>query len=415
MKSALWTDRAFASVLRAGDSRRYKINIKDNRQEIIAKAIEFGQSTSPKFGPIYKSKINEKICHSIKDYSQILTLRVLAKYIARRLPKTKPTRDRVVESVIQSLGDSVPMHIARRDIKSFYESIPIKDLTDILYTGPYLPKSLKIHTKSFFSEFENTTGMGIPRGTPLSPILAEIALLEFDRKIRLIEGVYGYFRYADDILIFSYKPIEVIDSEINEALPKCMQFNASKSDNIALCQPKKKSSVLRRFEYLGYEYAVNDYSASPHAREVAVSIARKKINRLKSRIILSLKQHKRKPDFHLLVERIKFLSGNYVVQRKGVNSVKSSVEVKSGIFYNYKLCGKYTSSGQKQHDCNELKGIDGFFYALIKPHTDLGSLLSNVERKTLSEISFAKGYELKFHEKFNGEKLLKIKGAWRNA
>ncbi|MDN4591612.1 hypothetical protein DBA29_24320 [Xenophilus aerolatus] len=412
MTSDFWTDRRFGGVLRAGDSRRYGVDIKSDRKTLIDAAIKLGVSGIASFAPIYRTSIKGRDCHSIKDYSQTLVLPLVAKHLHYKLRKERPTRDRIVVNAIESLTDALPMYVVRRDIKSFYETVPTDPLMDRLLSTTYLPGTVRRHIVSFFKTFSGSTG--IPRGTPLSPVLAEFALNDFDKQVRRLPGVYRYFRYADDILIFSYIEPEALAKTIELLLPNGMKFNAEKSSEIALCA-KKGSASTKSFEYLGYEYRMSDLGGGPHLRTVNLAISKKKIQKIKTRIVLTLKSFASNADFQLCRDRMKFISGNYSVQRKGANSIKSSKEVKSGIYYNYKLCGEYKEGRKGEYDCAELKHIDGFFQSLIKIHTPFGSKLTAAQRQELSKISFAKGFTHKFHHDFDAMRIVSIKSVWRNA
>ena len=262
--------------------------------------------------------------------------------------------------------------------------------------------------------------VGLPRGHVLSAVLAEIAMRDFDHKIRNAVGVYRYYRYSDDILLFAFQPPAEIISLMTDALPTGLSFNASKSDTTPVACFDKTKKALRSFEYLGYKFSFSDYSKGDQQRAVHVSIADRKIAKLKTRIILSLKSFKSNLDTGLLRDRLRFLSGNYRVQRTGLNAIKTSKYVKSGIFYSYKLCGKYSSKGFEPHNCDELKRLDGFYSSLVNgSNSEFTTLLRASFPQPgydgLRSISFFKGFLLKHSVRFNATKVHAIKSVWRNA
>ena len=409
-----FNERSFASVIRAGDSRRFNVNLAAQRKTVIDAAIATANDKSFSFGPIKSTPIKGRDCSSISDYSQNLVLRLTSKHITRRLKIELKNRDRIVKSVIESLSDSTPIYILRRDISSFYESIPIAIIKEKMSAGTYLPATIKKFINAYFSDLCANSSQGIPRGIPLSPIFAEISMIDFDNTIRSLDGVYRYFRYSDDILVMSYKdPIE-IEKALVKHLPAGMKFNKNKEENIELICKSKERKIEKSFEYLGYKYTMSDLSKSKEPREIKVSIADKKISKIKTRIFCSLKSYAKDKNFNLLHDRIRFLAGNITVLRHGASAVKTSRQVKSGIYYNYKLCGIYNGSTINSHGCNELKSLDAFYYSLLKNSKNIGAQLNKIELDKLKVISFYKGYSLKHSFNLKPSKMATIKRAWRN-
>lgn len=407
-------EHAFAGALRAGDSKRFSLDLKKDRETIISTAIAVAKSGIPAFGPVHATISNGRKCHSVKDYSQTLILRILAKFIARRFRIEINNRDRMVRGVIEALSDSTPIFLVRRDISSFYETVPTQGLIRRLTQNTFIPTLLRQHLDSFFNTFCAASTTGVPRGICVSPMLAELEMESFDKAVRGLPGVYRYFRYSDDILIFSHIPTGDIESKISSLLPPTMTFNKKKSSCIALNCSNKTSQKQVTIEYLGYNYTVSDLCGEKDPREIKVSISERKITKLKTRIFRCFKAHEKDKNFALLRDRLRFLSGNYTVQRHGVTSVKSSRFVKSGIFYNYKLCGTYAKGGFKAHKAPELKSLDGVYQSLIKPTSGFGSKLSATQHQELREISFFKGFELKITMRFAPDRVAEMKKAWRN-
>ncbi len=311
------------------------------------------------------------------------------------------------------------MFIIRRDISSFYESISVSRTRDFLELNAHVPARIRNYLRSFFSTFCDA-GKGVPRGVGLSTVISELAMRDLDLKIRQIPGVYKYFRYSDDILIFSHSNPLPIEVSLFEAFKKeGFIFNDKKS--YVVCVDCKEKTKVRRVhvEYLGYKFSFGNGFGDEKARKVEVSISERKITKIKTRLICSLKRYKLDGDFLLLLDRIKFIASNYFAYRSGAASIKTSKFVKSGIFYNYRLCGEYSGLKREAHFCRELKALDGFYLSLLKgKSSDFSSLFAStvgVRRlKTLEKISFFKGYEKKITVRFRPERVQQIKSAWRN-
>lgn len=207
-------EQTFASVFRAGDSRKFGVDLANNRSSILDAAARVAQAGLAAYGPIHTTIVNGRSCNSIKDYSQTLILRVLAKFIAKRFRVELNNRDRAVQGVISALGESTPIYIVRRDIASFYETVPTKELIRKCLHDIFLTATLRHHLDCFFKTFSRNDQSGLPRGICVSPQLAELAMEDFDKQVKRLPGVYKYFRYSDDILILSYLPTQLIETKL---------------------------------------------------------------------------------------------------------------------------------------------------------------------------------------------------------
>lgn len=422
----IFTEKNLSRLMRPHDSRRYKKNIKADRSALLNDALlaAFSPTTSFSSG-VFLSTIKGKVCHSIKDYSKVLIIRAITDYLQRIFGVKSPNRDRIVRGVIETLCDSTPMYIIKKDIKSFYESIEILPLDELIFKRNLLPFYTKKLLRDFFSYFCNSSA-GIPRGLGLSAVLAEIFLLEFDKKIAFSNGVYKYFRYVDDILIFctTESDLKKIEADLNTYLPTGLTFNTEKSTPpIRLESKSKKVFTEESIEYLGYEFKFKDSISQKKPRSVDVSIATKKIKKTKTRIVLSIKNFSKNHDEQLLLDRIQFISSNYLVRRKGNEKIQRSKFVKSGIFYNYSLCGRYSGKDHATPQffpptLEDLRSLDKFYQTVIGKNSrfkSITSTISPITTKLLKEISFKKGYEKRMIVKFKETRVKDIKKVWKNA
>jgi len=311
------------------------------------------------------------------------------------------------------------MYIIRRDIQSFYETLPIAAVKEHVLYGTFIPTRIKEFLKMYFATFSpNLTG--VPRGMGLSSAIAELAMGKTDQKIRELPGVYKYFRYSDDILIFSTIQPEKIDASLAGTLPPGMKFNPEKSSEIEIHESRRNAARILVLDYLGYKFSFSNAIGDKSPRKVVVEISDRKVKKLKSKIICVFKSFSKNKDFSLFRDRIAFLASNYFAYRKGVSMVRDSPYAKSGIYYNYHLCGTYQGEARMPHECRELKSLDGFFNSLMRSNSSsfrplFTGVAGNYRLKTMERISFFKGYQKKMMVRFNSDKVSKIKSAWRNA
>ena len=371
------------------------------------------------FNPSYLATVNRRFCVSLKNYSVCLALRSISTHLSRKFHLKLMNRDEIVLGVIRALNDAGPMYIIRRDISSFYESIPTQPVKDRLLLDTSISQTLLVEFLKQFFEHYCPSNLGIPRGLALSATLAEFSLQDFDHTVQRLPGVYRYFRFSDDILLFCFKSPNETVIAMEAALPPGMQFNQTKSSILPITNLAKDAKEVD-FEYLGYRFLFSDAAKGDKPKKVTVSVSNRKIQKLKSRIILSLKRYAKDKNYTLLRDRLRFLSGNYRVRRFGISAVKTTSHIKSGIYYSYRQCGTYAAHKIKPHDCRELKELDGFYFSLLKSTKSqffwlLKARLSPQQYDELLAISFFRGFEKRMSVRFAAHQVRDIKAAWKNA
>lgn len=108
------------------------------------------------------------------------------------------------------------------------------------------------------------------------------------------------------------------------------------------------------------------------------------------------------------------------MRRFGISAVKTSSHIKSGIYYSYRQCGAYAAYKIGSYDCRELKGLDGFYFSLIKSTRSqffwiLKGRLSPQQYSELSSISFFAGFDKRIAIRLTPSRVRDIKAAWKNA
>jgi len=121
---------------------------------------------------------------------------------------------------------------------------------------------------------KNKSGKGIPQGSPISGLLANVYMLDFDVKVKtLVEALGGYYmRYSDDIailvqpskLIGVYEAIQTLiineDLKISTKKTDCFVYQQTSStfvNVIRKLEPKNTLNLKRYPQYLGFVFAEN--------------------------------------------------------------------------------------------------------------------------------------------------------------
>jgi hypothetical protein len=101
-----------------------------------------------------------------------------------------------------------PLYIVKRDISDYFASIDHEVLLDKLASlidpGDFLYRLLAQRVRFLFEEsgILQSATVGIPFGTSVACLLANVYLTELDREIENLPGI-SYFRYSDDLLLLS--------------------------------------------------------------------------------------------------------------------------------------------------------------------------------------------------------------------
>jgi Reverse transcriptase (RNA-dependent DNA polymerase) len=104
---------------------------------------------------------------------------------------------------------NAPVYLVKRDIADYFASVDheilLGKLAGLVEREDYLFELLKQRVRfSYVDETGGqTAGVGIPFGSAIACVFANIYLTDLDRRIENIPGV-EYFRYADDFLVLSH-------------------------------------------------------------------------------------------------------------------------------------------------------------------------------------------------------------------
>lgn len=115
-----------------------------------------------------------------------------------------------LKKAVYQTCNALPKHqyVMRSDIKSYYESIRFDILREIIERYVTHPVLLKLvykacsRTKMRGGVFYDYHTQGIPKGSPLSPLLGAIALIPLDQAMEQIKGIF-YSRFMDDWVVLT--------------------------------------------------------------------------------------------------------------------------------------------------------------------------------------------------------------------
>lgn len=332
------------------------------------------------------------------DLPQKLIIRKLNDNIKRLYKDEQANRRIIIKQVKTLLAENGPMWVLRTDIEKFYESINRERLLLKLRND----SMLSFHSQNLLDKlFQNpslASSTGLPRGLNISATLSELYMRNFDKWVRRTNGVYFYARFVDDIIIFSNseKVINDLNSKINRNLEKglnkkLIKTGVYKGGNIKANRP---------LEYLGYQFTTETIK---NKKSLTISIANKKVKKIKSRITHSLLDFIKNENFTLLENRIKFLTGNFSVRKNSEGN-----DLKAGIYYNYSHITDFDIFDELNlYLRKSLHSKSGNF------GSKLSSKLDNSQRQILANYSFKHGYFKKIFCPFTVEEMIDIKDCWR--
>ena len=407
---------AIRRCVKASDSRDYGVDLKVDREALVMAAIDACALEPSPIGCPSTVKIQRKDCYFYPDYPTNLLVRATTRFVSQRFRVSVPNRDQVVKSVIEMMADGSPFHVIRRDIRSFYENIPTVALREKLLFDTAIPREVRRHLRYYFALAPDPE-RGLPRGIGLTTILAELAMDAFDQAVRSIPGVYRYFRYSDDILVFCFGDLPAIETQIGKLLPQSMTFNLAKCSTASFCGDAV-ADATDQFDYLGYSFkSPKNAPKRGKPRPCSVSISEGKINKLKTRIILSMKKYDPSNPL-LLLYRMRYLSGNYRVTRlPGYYELTGNFS-RSGIYHNYKRCGIHAGPTHTPEERKELMALDWFYHNLLNsPKSNYGGIVASAPPIVVSQlrrISFQKGHSLRLQARVPSGIAGQVKSAWRD-
>lgn len=414
-----------------------KFELEKQYEEITSETFEFDIKHT---GSFY-------LTNELKDK---LVLRKLNDNIKRIYKDEQANRRLIISQIITLLSETYPHWIIKTDISAFFESInrnriiqKFKDDSILSYQSMHLLQKI-------FSNSSLATSAGLPRGMNISSSLSEIYMRKFDRWVRKYDGVYYYARFVDDIIIFSHNKQDSIAllKDLNyqlEILTPGLKINESKTDlyegkNLKLLDKITGNAATKKkeLEYLGYlfkkvdenlrlpdfkkftsieklRYTIDNFTSVIVNESInyiqfdninekpkpilKVSIADKKIRKIKSRIIKAFLGFGKDKNFELLKKRIKFLTGNYSIKHSELGN-----DLRAGMYYNY----------SNVNDLKVFYDLNLFYKRAMYSKRNFGTKvgLTILQKEELNKFCFVSGFEKKIYHSFTYLEMEEIIKCW---
>lgn len=409
MLDQTFSSKSLLRLLNRGDPRKFGFGeSKKDYLESLGRLSDAINTPSFTFSRFNSSKRPQGTLFTPTSVVDEFALRKINDNLKRSFHLSFSDRSKIVPQVITLLNEEVPYYVIKFDIKKFYENIDRKAVLERVFLENTVSFRTKQLLRKLFESPELSVTKGLPLGISVSATLAELYLEEFDIFCRRIPSVYYYVRYVDDILFFTYEEPKGIEEKIQKALPGTLQLNAKKCEIFSVDKKGNCTSLSGRkhLTFLGYDF---HFRNSPHlaGSRLTVCISERKIKKIKTRIALSLFAFIKKPNYDLLKSRIAFLSSNFTLSNE-----KSSGELYSGIYYNYRFIDERSKSALADLDIFLCKALHSKTGSLGKK---LSMRLNPLQRRELCQYSFVSGFESRILKRFSHPELREIKGIWSHA
>ncbi len=419
--------------------RGSNLKLKENRRPTqdewhsLAKRIEGQVSTGAfQFKGIYSTTKNNKRVLSTNNAADTLVLRKLNDNIRRAYGIRQTQRAQAIKLAKKALSEYTPKGIVRIDLKSCFESITPQKVIEKLrrdgrvsYQTIHLLELFFRQSKAFGS---NRYTKGLPRGVVFSSTLAELYLKELDKSAFLIDGLYIYVRYVDDILAIAAKPGIALHGELERSAKNLgLRLNTSKTEikhsgcacafacvhaaGKCSCQHKcacsNGSHNLECVEYLGYKLIFATGKSLVKQGACYALLSRKKMATTKLRVCNALNDYRKTRNFSLLHDRLRFLTSNVAID----HSLRGR-RLLTGLAFTH---DQYSEPPTPHPFVDStIPSLDTFLRTKIR-RLAKHYALSTAERNLLIRRSFSAGHKHRHRANFHPSKIREITGCWSHA
>jgi len=355
---------------------------------------------------------------------QELAMRLVGENIRRSSRLSFPSRDSITRALLSILKITSSYKIIRLDISDYYRSFNHDEAKSSLSrNASTLGHRTSAIAQEFLIHLSSLGEAGFPPGLPLSAVLAEYMMRDFDSQCSRQEQIHHYYRFVDDIIMLCSPSVdrESLVCTLNDFLPKGLAFNNSKQAVRVISKANKtevgSSRVSQPFDYLGYcfdpspSYTSQNYApVMKVARAISVRIADNKIKKLKTRAALTLLDYQNNKDESLMRARMQCLTENFSFTdfRQSVHGLRRN----SGVYFNYPLLTEPRSGG--------LESLDRFLKSILfgnhsSTSKRVKATIPVAIRRRLAGYSFLRGYETRRTKHYSPKELRRIVRVWKHA
>lgn len=173
------------------------------------------------------------------------------------------TCQRRIESCLKA--GRKPLYIIKRDISNYFNSLDhdflTRKLSALVVENDYLFSLIKqrVSFSYFKQDTLNVANKGVPFGTAIACVFANVYLTELDSCLDRIPGLF-YFRYSDDFIFFSSdRDICLLALERFESFIGALRLNDKEAQrfNFVFSQEKIADEYFKpvtKFKHLGLEF-----------------------------------------------------------------------------------------------------------------------------------------------------------------
>ncbi|OZB53680.1 MAG: hypothetical protein B7X38_02400 [Stenotrophomonas sp. 14-69-23] len=383
------------------------------------------------FTGIFSSTARGKQVLGTNDLGTILVLRKINDNIRRAYGLRQVQRSSCVSLLKKALSEHPPKGLIRTDLKSCFETIrPAHVLQRLQNDGKVsyqtidlLRRFLEATTRFGSNKYKS----GLPRGILISSTLAEVFLSDLDRSIALLEGIYIYVRYVDDIVALCSRDAAAVFEEMarrSHALGLELNTDKSKHVNVGCkcsfscrhppgrcpcnppnCQCTVSTNNLESIDFLGYKFIFKTGKDLKKKPSCHLLLSDNKIKKYKSRICSSLQAYKTDRNHSLLHDRIKLLTSSQTLHR-----TSSKTKLRTGLGHTYSSYSPPDSPHQFQ--ANSLEDLDTFLRTKVRILAKK-LRMTYMQRRLLLRHSFKSGHTQFHRSNFDAARLEEIRKCWK--
>jgi hypothetical protein len=380
------------------------------KDEAVRRALHLCQHGFPN-AILYRSELGTKPVYQHRSIEQALVIRHISENLRRVTGVRQSDRQEIIRGVSRLAGQGTAFKAMKLDIRSFYESVDVEGVINLLKRDPAFSRQCVHLLKSFFDALDAQNIAGLPRGLAISATLAEYVMRPFDRAVSSLPGVRYYSRFVDDIIVVLSEECDTNDIKqtVQSRLPSGLVLSRSKSLPYSFSgfSGAANASEEGAIVFLGYRIGVGRVQrvGRDYERTVRLDIAPSKVRKIKTRISRSLLSFKSGGSFKDLLDRFKMITSNYSLVDFDSGQVRHV-----GIKYNYSLIDGESSDALNSFDRFLLNAITN-----THPSNRIRPTLTPDQRRSLLGLTFRSGFEQNRFFSFSERDIQRITRCWSHA